>query len=613
MVKPNFCVVNEQIAEKPLCQCHWKIWGLGFRQKSAYIPIRMPSFYGGGARRLTLPLRQLPIRLGQSKYCASRGGPFGFYEAVLDRSNRYTSCLKKKNFSPMPKPAKASNKAQKPTVNLFSRLAEGPEATASAENGESRPHGSGPPNRLNDLTYTEWMKFQKSFFRFADWPSHLSEFIAFFTKETWADGTYSSSLLLGFDVPRNTHFGGRKITNCPGADLSLIIERMREFNRKNIKFDFVFVDLRNLNSGQRLKQFLNESELCFGELRSLLVPGRYCGVAVDWPSDASPLPIPWMVANAGRERLRLRDEKIGLNSDGNRQHYCLFFQADNDSLRPTAWFPDETSVLPPHVQIPNWLMPKSPPRKADEIFHPAKFPEVLVQEFIELFSSAGDSVLDPMVGTGSALVAAVKSQRNAVGIELNPTFADIARRRAVTNAPRLLNFIPKVDLIQGDAREIDRLIPAGAVNYCITSPPYWSMLGNVGSEYQQGRRDKNLPTAYSESEADLGNIQSYAEFIEVLAGIYGKVASRMADRGYLTVIVKNVKRHHTVYPLAWDLVRALARRGSPYDFAGYTLWCQDDVNIKPFAVGIYWVSNTLHHYCLHFSLECVKPAIINRN
>lgn len=25
MVKPNFFVVNEQIVEKPFCQCHWKI------------------------------------------------------------------------------------------------------------------------------------------------------------------------------------------------------------------------------------------------------------------------------------------------------------------------------------------------------------------------------------------------------------------------------------------------------------------------------------------------------------------------------------------------------------------------------------------------------------
>jgi hypothetical protein len=97
----------------------------------------------------------------------------------------------------MPKPATASSKTQKPTVNLFSGLAEEPE-TATTEIGESRRQRSGPPNRLNDLTYTEWMKFQKSFFRYVDWPKHLSQFITFFTEETWEDGRHSAILLLGF-------------------------------------------------------------------------------------------------------------------------------------------------------------------------------------------------------------------------------------------------------------------------------------------------------------------------------------------------------------------------------------------------------------------------------
>ena len=34
MVKLKSFVVNERILEKPFCQCHWEIWGLGFRSKS---------------------------------------------------------------------------------------------------------------------------------------------------------------------------------------------------------------------------------------------------------------------------------------------------------------------------------------------------------------------------------------------------------------------------------------------------------------------------------------------------------------------------------------------------------------------------------------------------
>ena len=68
----------------------------------------------------------------------------------------------------------------------------------------------------------------------------------------------------------------------------------------------------------------------------------------------------------------------------------------------------------------------------------------------------------------------------------------------------------------------------------------------------------------------------------------------------LTVVVKNVKRHHTLHPLAWNLTSRLCGPKGSFNYVGTTLWCQDDVGIKPFAVGILWVSNILHAYCLHF-------------
>jgi site-specific DNA-methyltransferase (adenine-specific) len=41
----------------------------------------------------------------------------------------------------------------------------------------------------------------------------------------------------------------------------------------------------------------------------------------------------------------------------------------------------------------------------------------------------GGVVLDPFAGSGTTLVAALKSGRNAVGVEMVPEIADIAERR----------------------------------------------------------------------------------------------------------------------------------------------------------------------------------------
>jgi site-specific DNA-methyltransferase (adenine-specific) len=60
--------------------------------------------------------------------------------------------------------------------------------------------------------------------------------------------------------------------------------------------------------------------------------------------------------------------------------------------------------------------------------HPAPFPVEIAERLIRMFSFAGDTVLDPFVGTGSSMIAAVAAGRNSVGVEIDPTYFKIARR-----------------------------------------------------------------------------------------------------------------------------------------------------------------------------------------
>jgi DNA modification methylase len=210
------------------------------------------------------------------------------------------------------------------------------------------------------------------------------------------------------------------------------------------------------------------------------------------------------------------------------------------------------------------------------------------------------------VGTGSTVVAALRSGRNGFGVDLVNDYVEIARERvARERQPSLFpDLEPRVNsmLVQGDATRLDALpdLDSYVFHYAVTSPPYWSMLTNPGSENQAARRRKDLPLVYSDDERDLGNVEDYGRFLELLTSVYDQVASKLDDGAFLTVVVKNVKRNHVIYPLAWDLVNRLAGPNGSYDYAGVTLWCQDDVGLKPFAVGIHWVSNIVHHYCLHF-------------
>jgi site-specific DNA-methyltransferase (cytosine-N4-specific) len=61
--------------------------------------------------------------------------------------------------------------------------------------------------------------------------------------------------------------------------------------------------------------------------------------------------------------------------------------------------------------------------------HFTTFPPALIEPCIKLSSSAGDLVLDPFIGSGTTGLVALKQKRRFVGIELNPSYLQIAEDR----------------------------------------------------------------------------------------------------------------------------------------------------------------------------------------
>lgn len=60
--------------------------------------------------------------------------------------------------------------------------------------------------------------------------------------------------------------------------------------------------------------------------------------------------------------------------------------------------------------------------------HPAPFPVELATRLIRMFSFVGDVVLDPFCGSGTTLVAAIRTNRNSIGIEIDPDYCRLAAR-----------------------------------------------------------------------------------------------------------------------------------------------------------------------------------------
>ena len=61
--------------------------------------------------------------------------------------------------------------------------------------------------------------------------------------------------------------------------------------------------------------------------------------------------------------------------------------------------------------------------------HPAPFPLELANRLIRMFSFCEDTILDPFCGTGTTMLAAMKANRNSIGIEIEPEYCKMTFKR----------------------------------------------------------------------------------------------------------------------------------------------------------------------------------------
>ncbi|MGD9489770.1 MAG: DNA methyltransferase [Calditrichaceae bacterium] len=459
-------------------------------------------------------------------------------------------------------------------------------------------------NRLNDLDSKSYMKFLKSWY-IAD-VSSLPDFIRFFTKENNPEETPSAVAVYGIDYEALDlqRLTGRRIIDI---EQDLLTE----------KISYAVINLQNehLDSEKGvINFFINTLTPILKQIYNYLEPKRYLTILVrNHESGNNFYPSAWHVGKLVTQYFEMKDEKLGCvngSDTGNKNFphtgsdifYALNFrhtltapQASTD----VKYGPGRNFNKP---DFPSWFILKPPPRHEKVKLHPAKFPEVLISRFIEKYTKPGDSVFDPMSGTGSTQMAALETGRLAYGCEITEHFHRIAVERLKQFSAN--NKIPGTDgnhpfiIAHGDAYFFDRTAGfPSEFDYIITSPPYWDMLNMKGAETQQKRRDKDLLTNYSDLDTDLGNCAEYDIFLAKLIRIYDKVISRLKPGGHMTIIVKNIKKKGTIYTFAWDLVEKLAPEMELRDL---NFWLQDDIRIAPYGYGNAWVSNTFHQYCLTF-------------
>ena len=85
----------------------------------------------------------------------------------------------------------------------------------------------------------------------------------------------------------------------------------------------------------------------------------------------------------------------------------------------SCWFGDS---LPKSTYNSSW-------QKKNNIFHPTIKNAEFLEWIIQISSNSEDIILDPFIGSGSTVVAAINTNRNYIGFELDEDYYNIAQNR----------------------------------------------------------------------------------------------------------------------------------------------------------------------------------------
>lgn len=249
----------------------------------------------------------------------------------------------------------------------------------------------------------------------------------------------------------------------------------------------------------------------------------------------------------------------------------------------------------------------------DKDLHPAVFPIGLPKKCIELFTHEGELVVDPFSGSGTTLVAAMQTNRNAVGFDLKKEYVDLANSRL--SQVKLEEYSEDKDkltrqiAVQAEAHDIKKYLNPNTVSLFVTSPPYSNMLNRPRTNKSMRgdkRQDKHYLKVqqYSNDPRDLGTMEP-KPYAKALGEIYREMLPLLKPKGHSIINVTDIwskeKKEGRRIPIHMYVTEEMENAG--YELRNIIIW--DRRNLVN-QIGIFgWPNNyitfgTTFEYILDF-------------
>jgi hypothetical protein len=194
---------------------------------------------------------------------------------------------------------------------------------------------------------------------------------------------------------------------------------------------------------------------------------------------------------------------------------------------------------------------------------------------IHNFTEPGDWVLDPTVGTGTAIIEAINNDRNAIGVELE--YPHIAQNNI--NAQKS-HASGKYLFRQGDAKHIGEYldqwgIQKGSLSLILNGTPY-PTLGSVSSDSPErvswndngGKREYHRNENFDYNHEDNIGKKRGEEFWNLVNTMYSQSLEYLKPGGYFITIIKDMTRNKQPYLLHKMVTDEVLANNSDMEYFG---------------------------------------------
>lgn len=246
------------------------------------------------------------------------------------------------------------------------------------------------------------------------------------------------------------------------------------------------------------------------------------------------------------------------------------------------------------------------PEAQIEKLHPAPYSFQDIGHLINFFTKRGMMVLDPFGGVGSTAKACEINGRKCTSIELSTVWHELSIKRLEEEVGK--GTSKRHNFINGDSCVELIKIPTESIDFVVTSPPYWGILNKQDQKVKKNRVANNLETKYSESERDLGNVENYDQFIDILINkIFLQCARTLKYGKYMAIVVSDFRDKSDYISFHSDLIHELNKteipEGGILKLQGTKILLQNHKSLLPYGYPFAYVENIHHQYVLILKKE----------